>query len=209
VTIRLSARIAGLAVLAAEASAVATQATGLPARTIWATLIALQCVGVLWATDRRAADTLRNVAPAGLAAVTVAALWTTLALAIPVTATDDVAAVVAIVAAGLVVAVFFPRHEGQRRLPLGLVSAAGSAMLILLSISWILPSLPGFVSDNHPPTYTDVTRLVDPVLEAAIFILLAGALGVDGLRARLRSRRAAARSTHVAGLNEMVVEPAP
>ena len=69
--------------------------------------------------------------------------------------------------------------------------------------------VPGFVSHNHPPIYTNVTRMVDPVGELGIFLLLAVALGVDLLRARIRTRRAAAREQrldHITGPNEMVVE---
>jgi hypothetical protein len=54
-----------------------------------------------------------------------------------------------------------------------------------------------------------VTRVVDPVREFGIFVLLAVALGVDLVRGRIRTRRAAARELrrgYVAGPNEMVVE---
>jgi hypothetical protein len=101
------------------------------------------------------------------------------------------------------------RGAGQRLLPLLLITSAGSALLIFLVISCVLPMVPGFVGNSHPPIYTDVTRMVDPVRELGIFLLLAVALGVDLLRARIRTRRANAREQrpgHLTGPNEMVVE---
>ena len=210
VTIRMSARIAGFAILAAEATAVGTRADRLPTLVVWTVLVALQFVAVVWATDPRSAVVLRMVAPAGLTAVTVAAVWTALALAVPPIATGNAVALVAIVAVGLVVVAWSRRGAGQRLLPLVLIASAGSALLIFLAISWVLPTIPGYVSHNHPPTYTDVTRLVDPIGEFAIFVVLALALGIEVLRARSRPRRTAAREqrpTHVAAPNEMVVEP--
>ncbi len=205
VTIRVSARVAGLAVVAAEAAAVATHAGGRPLLTVWILLIAIQVFAVVWATDRRSAATLRMVAPAGLTAVTATALWTALALVVPEVATGNTAALVAILVAGVVVAQS-RRGAGHRPLPLALLAAAGSALLIFVVISWLLPAVPGFVGNNHPPVYTPVTRLVDPIGELALFVLLGVALGVVVLRTRIQTQRAALRSGHVAGPNEMVVE---
>jgi hypothetical protein len=117
---------------------------------------------------------------------------------------------VAILASGIVVAQSH-RVAGRRRLPLALLAAAGTALLVFLAISWLLPGVPGFVANNHPPTYTAVTRLVDPIGELALFVLLLVALGVEALRFRIRARRAALRrrrSERPAGPNEMVVERA-
>lgn len=170
-------------------------------------LIAAQLFAVVWATDQRSAATLRTVAPAGLTAVTATALWTALAIVVPVIATGNTAAMVAILTAGIVVA---ESHRGTaHRLPLALLAAAGSALLIFLVISLLLPTIPGFVSDNHPPIYTPATRLVDPVGELALFVVLAAGLAVKVLRTRVHARQAALRhqrSGHLAGPNEMVVE---
>jgi hypothetical protein len=211
VTIRLSARIAGLAIVAAEATAVATRAHESSALVFGVVLVALQIVAVGWATNRRPAIVLRMVAPALLTAVTMAAVWTALALAVPVIATGNTAALVAILAAGLVVAASSRRSAGQRLLPLVLIASAGTALLIFMAISGVLPAVPGFISTTHPPIYPMVTRLVDPVGELGIFVVLALAIGVDLVRARIRMRRAAAREQrvdYVAGPNEMVVERA-
>jgi hypothetical protein len=92
-----------------------------------------------------------------------------------------------------------------------LIAAASAALMIFLAISWVMPSDSRFVSNNHPPVWPVKTRLVDPVLEFAIFVLLALALGADRLRAWNRGRRAAAhkaRAPYVGGPNEMIVEPA-
>jgi hypothetical protein len=83
--------------------------------------------------------------------------------------------------------------------------------MIFLTISLVMPSDDRLVSNSHPPVWPVATRLVDPVLEFAIFVLLALTLGADRLHARTRRRRAAAheaRARYVAGPNEMVVEPA-
>jgi len=209
VTIRVFARIACLAIVAAEATAFATRAD--EATLVFGTVfVALQIVAVGWATDRRSAVALRTVAPALLTAVTVAALWTALALAVPVIATGDTAALIAILAVGPGVAAASRRGPAQRLLPLMLIASAGSALLIFLMISCVLPVVPGFVSTSHPPVYaTNVTRLVDPVRELVVFLLVAVALAVDLVRARIRTRRAVAREQrpgHVAGPNEMVVQ---
>jgi len=210
VTTRLSARIAGLAIVAAEATAVATKTDDLSTLVASTVLVALQFVAIVWATDQRSAVVLRMVAPALLAAVTAAALWTALAIVVPSVAAGNVFALVAIVAVGSVVAVSSGRGTDRPRLPLVLIASAGSALLIFLAISWVLPTVPGFVSHNHPPTFTDATRMVDPVVEFAVFVLLTVALGVVVLRARIQHHRAAARGQHRgygAGPNEMVVEP--
>jgi hypothetical protein len=205
----VATRVACLAVVAAEATAFATRAD--EATLVFGIVfVALQLVAVGWATDRRSAVTLRMVAPALLTAVTVAAMWTALALAVPVIATGDTAALIAILAVAPGVAAASRRGPAQRLLPLMLVASAGSALLIFLVISWLLPVVPGFVSTSHAPVYySEVTRLVDPVRELGIFLLLAIALGVDLVRARIRTRRTVARAQRVgygAGPNEMVVE---
>jgi hypothetical protein len=203
-TIRVSGRIAGLAVLAAEATGIATHADPPPKPGAGIVLVVVQAFLILWATDRRSAVLLKVAAPA---AVTLTSVWTALAFAAPRIATGNAAALVAIVAAGFVVAASH-RDAGRRLLRLVLIASAGTALLIFLMIGLILPSVPGFVSNSHPPTYTDVTRLVDPFGEFVIFVLLVAALGADVLRARVRSRRAVAREQrrgHVTGENEMVV----
>ena len=210
-SIRLSARIAGLAIVAAEATAVASRAHESSTLVVGIVFAALQIVAVGWATDRRSTVVLRLVAPALLTAVAVTAVWTALAVAVPVIATGNTAALVAILAAGLVVAASSRRSAGQRLLPLVLIASAGTALLILMVISRVLPAVPGFISSTHPPVYPMVTRLVDPVGELGIFVLLTLAIGVDLVRARIRMRRAARREQrlgYVADPNEMVVERA-
>jgi len=212
VTIRVSARIACLAIVGAEAMAVARRAHDTSALWFWTVFLALQIVGVVWATDRRSSVAVRMVAPAVLTGVTVAAVWTAVALAVPAIAVGDAAALVAILAVGPAMAAVPRRSAGQRLLPLVLIASAGSALLIFLVIIFFLPAIPGFISNNHDPVYTaHVTRLVDPVREFGLFVLLAMALGIDLLRSRIRNRLAAARAQrlgHVAGPNEMVVERA-
>jgi hypothetical protein len=207
----MSARIAGLAILAAELIAGLSQVDGPPKPVVWAVFSALQAVAIVWITDRRSIATLRLATPAALAGVSAAALWMAAAFAVPVAATGNLPALVAIAAAGLVVAVWPGRGTGQRLLPLVLTAAASAALTIFLAISWVMPSDSRFVSSTHPPVWPVATRLVDPVLEFAIFVVLALALGADRLRARTRRRRAAAHETrarYVAGPNEMIVEPA-
>jgi hypothetical protein len=150
----------------------------------------------------------RTARPAALTAVAAAAAWTAIALAAPAIATGNAAALVAVVAAAFFGAATSRPGPGRRRLRLALTASAGAALLIFLVVKLLLPAVPGFVSTTHPPTYTHVTRLVDPVAESGIFVLLAVALGVDVLRTRIRSRRAAARERrpgYGAGPNEMVV----
>lgn len=72
-------------------------------------------------------------------------------------------------------------------------------------VSWLLPAVPGFLSNNHPPIYTPVTRLVDPIGELVIFVLLAVAFGVDLLRRRARKTEPG-RSGYGDSPNQMVVE---
>ena len=203
----MSARIAGFAILAAEVTAVATHADGFSKPVVGIVLVAVQVVAILWATDPRSAVPLRTVAPAALTGVTVTAAWTTLALAVPLITTGDAAALAAIVAAGLVAAAS-SRHS-PRLLPLVLLASAGTALLIFLVIESVLPSVPGYVSNNHAPIYTPVTRMVDPIGEFITFVLLAAALGLDLICARIRTRRAAAREQYPrygTGPNEMVIE---
>ncbi len=210
-TIRVSARIACLAIVAAEATAVARRAHDTSTLWFWTVFLALQVVAVVWATDRRSSDAVKTVAPALLTGVTVAAVWTGLALAVPAIAAGDTAALVAILAVGPAMAAMPRRSAGQRLLPLVLIASAGSALLIILMIIYFLPAIPGFISTSHDPVYTaSVTRLVDPVREFGLFVLLTMALGIDLLRTRIRSRRAAARARRLgpAGPNEMVVERA-
>ncbi|MBB4751969.1 hypothetical protein [Actinoplanes lobatus] len=208
--IRMSARIAGLVVLVAEATAVAPHVDDTGAGLwFWTVLLVLQLAAMLWATDRRSSAALRTAVPAPLTAVAVGAGWTALALAVPVIATGNTVALVAILVVGPAIAVASRRTAGQRRLPLALIASAGTALLIFLAISCVLPMVPGFVGTSHPPTFTDVTRLVDPVGELGIFVLLAAALGVDLLRTRIRTRRAASRAQgqgYGAGPNEMIIE---
>jgi len=210
VTIRVSARIACLAIVGAEAMAVARRAHDTSELWFWTVLLALQIVAVVWATDRRSSVAVRMVAPAVLTGVTVAAVWTALALAVPAIAVGDAAALVAILGVGPAMAAVW-RSAGQRLLPLVLIASAGSALLIFLVIIFFLPAIPGFISNNHDPVYTPhVIRLVAPVREFGLFVLLAVAFGIDLLRTRIRHRRAAARAQRLdpAGPNEMVVERA-
>jgi Na+-driven multidrug efflux pump len=150
----------------------------------------------------------RLAGPAVVTAVTAAASWTALALAVPMITTTDVAALAVVLGSGLVVAASY-RGAGRRLLPRVLGTAAGSALLIFLVIAWFLPAVPGYVSNNHPPIYTPVTRLVDPIGELALSVLLTLLLVVEVVHARTRIRRAAARAQgQVAGPNEMIVERA-
>jgi hypothetical protein len=113
-----------------------------------------------------------------------------------------------VLGSGLVVAASY-RGAGRRLLPRVLGTAAGSALLIFLVIAWFLPAVPGYVSNNHPPIYTPVTRLVDPIGELALSVLLTLLLVVEVVHARTRIRRAAAPAQgQVAGPNEMIVERA-
>ncbi|WP_212823797.1 hypothetical protein [Catellatospora sp. TT07R-123] len=113
-TIRMSARVAGFAVLAAEVTAIASQADGMPARTAWTFLIALQFAAILWATRPQSASALRIAAPACLAAVTGAAVWAMFAITVPLAA-GDASALAAVAATGLVVAVL-SRADGRHGL---------------------------------------------------------------------------------------------
>jgi len=210
VTIRVSVRIACLAIVAAEATAAARRAHDTSTLWLWTVFLAFQVVAVVWATDRRSSVAVRMVAPAVLTGVTVAAVWTALALAVPAIAVGDAAALVAILGVGPAMAAVW-RSAGQRLLPLVLIASAGSALLIFLVIIFFLPAIPGFISNNHDPVYTaHVTRLVDPVREFGLFVLLTMALGIDLLRTRIRNRLAAARAQRLdpPGPNEMVVERA-
>lgn len=203
----MSARIAGFAVLAAEAAAAATRGPSKPG--VCAVMAVVQILAILWATDRRSAALLRSAVPAALTGVTVTAVWTALAFVVPAITTGNTAALAAIVAAGLVVAGASRRSAGRQLLPLTLVASASTALLLFLVIEVVLPGVPGFVSNNHPPIYARVTRMVDPIGELGIFVLLTVALGVDLMRVRTRTRRAAARRSrpgYGTGPNEMVVQ---
>jgi hypothetical protein len=148
---------------------------------------------------------VRAARPAALVGAAVAALWTLLALGIPSVATGNPPAVAAIVAAGLV-AVVWPTGRTRRQVRQHvLLAAATCALLIYLVVGAVLPAFPEFVSDSHPPTFTDVTRLVDPVGELGIFVVLLLALGL-GAAIQAGRRRAARREAPV-GPNEMVVLP--
>ena len=171
----------------------------LPTLVVWTVLVALQIVAVVSATDPRSAVVLRMVAPAGLTAVTVAAVWTALALAVPPIATGNAVALVAIVAAGLVVVASSRRGAGQRLLPLVLIPGRQRAADLPCDLVGAADN-PRLCQSHHPPTYTDVTRLVDPIGEFAIFVVLALALGVEVLRARCRTRRTTAREQRPAYL---------
>lgn len=160
-------------------------------------------------TVRRAKAALLRAAPALLVAVAVAVAWTALALGAPMITTGNAAPLVAIVVAGFGAAVLAVRRDTRRALPHALIAGGGTSLLIFLVIELILPDVPGFIGNTHPPVYTPVTRLVDPVGEFGIFVLLAAALGILRLRARIRARRAGLREQgrgYGGGPNEMVVE---
>jgi hypothetical protein len=208
----MSARIAGLAILVAELSAGLSSPDGLSKPVAWGVFFALQLAAIVWITDGRSWATLRLAIPPALAGVSAAAVWTSLAFAAPVVATGNLLALVAIAAAGgLVVAVWPRRRTGQRLLPAVLIASSSAALMILLAISSVMPLDNRFVSTTHPPVWPVKTRLVDPILEVAIFVLLALAFGADQLRNRLRRGRAAGREGRALDLarpNEMIVEPA-
>jgi hypothetical protein len=134
-------------------------------------------------------------------AVAGAVFWTGFALAVPWVAAGNALALVVIAGVALIVAV-----TGRgRRLPQVLLAAATAALLIFLAISWLLPGVPGFISDSHPPVYPPVTQLVDPVGELGLAVLLTVIFAVDLIRTRSRSRRQR-RPRPAAGPNEMTVE---
>jgi hypothetical protein len=209
VTVRLSVRIAGLAILAAQIAASAPR-TGRPAGLVaLVIIIALQLIALMWSTRAGSAEALKVVAPVVLTGVSAAAAWTALAFVAPGVASRDTLALVAIAGAGIVVGIWPPRGTGRRRVAV-LGASATTALLIFMVISAALPAFDGFVSNWHPPVYTDVTRLVDPVLELALFVVLSLALCADLLWARARRRRTAASERGVASEaapNEMVVLP--
>jgi hypothetical protein len=211
VTIRMSARVAGLAILAAELVVSTTVTERSSGMVVFWLLVLVQLAVLIWATDRRSANALRIAAPAALTGVAWAAVFTVLAVGVPATATGDAVALAAIIGAGVTVAVWPPSGTARRRIP-ALIAAATAALLIFLAISAVLPHVDGFVQNWHPPTYTDVTRLVDPVLEFAVFVLLGLALGADLVALRVRSHRrnaahATAATAYGAAPNEMVVLP--
>jgi hypothetical protein len=152
--------------------------------------------------------TMRVLGRAALMGVAVAAVWTAVAFAVPAVTKGDALALAMIAGSGIVILAFPPLGAARRR-PLVLTAAATTALLIFLVISWLLPAFDGFVRNWDPPTYTDVTRLNDPVGELGIFVLLALALGADTLWSWVRSRRVARRQADDYGsrANEMVVLP--
>src|SRR5690242_15081240 len=125
----MSVRVAGLAIVAVQISAALSQPGGLDAPIVGAILFALQGAAVVWTTSRRSTARLRLAAPPALAGVSAAALWTAVAFAVPVSATGNATAVVAIVAAGLAVAVLASRRRGPRLLPLVLIASASTALM--------------------------------------------------------------------------------
>src|SRR5689334_6718873 len=125
----------------------------------------------MWSTRPDTADALKVIAPAVLTGVTAAAAWTVLAFLAPDITTSDTFALLAIASAGMLVAVR-PPPGTTRRLAAALTASATTALLTFVAISALLPAFDGYVTNWHPPTYTDVTRLVDPILEFAIFVLL-------------------------------------
>ena len=205
----MSARIAGLAILVAEIVGAQSHHRDKPlALVVLGILVVVQLAALIWGTDRRSADALRFVAPAALTGVATAAVWTAFVFAFPVLATGDAFAVAAIIVAGVTAAVWSPPVTALRRRTVVLTASAATALLIFLMFSAVLPAVDGFVNNWDRPTYTAVTRLVDPVLEFAIFLLLTLTLGADNLwgwARRVRARRD--RAPYGAGLNEMVVLP--
>lgn len=205
-TTRVSIRIAGLAIVAVEILATVSQIQRTPAMVVLAVLALVQLGGLLWITDEASPERLRVVVPAMLTGVATGAVWLALAFVVPGITEGDATPVLAIVVAGAVVAIW-PPHGATRRRPLVMLAAAVAALLIFMEISLLLPLFNGFVTNWHAPTYADVTRLVDPVFEGAIFVLLALALCADVVWSRFRKRRSAARTndTDEATPNEMVV----
>ena len=203
-TVRLSARIAGLAVLTAQILA-ATAHVGRPSGLVALAIIsAAESAALVWSTRAGSADALTVIAPAALTGVTAAAVWTALVFVAPDVATSDAPALVAIATAGIVVAVR-PPHETRRRRQVVLVASASTALLIFVAISSVLPAFDGFVTNWRPPTHTDVTRLVDPILEFALFVMLTLALLADFMWVRARRRRTSVRERDESAPGEMVV----
>lgn len=208
-TIRLSVRVAGLAILAVQVVA-SMPYIGRPSGiVVLAIIVAVQLAALVWSTRAGSLEAVKVFAPAVLTGVTAAAVWTTSAFVAPSLASTDTLALLAIAGAGTAVA-FRPPSGAVRRLEVVLVASATAALLIFFAISSLLPAFDGFVSNWHPPTYTAVTRLVDPILEFAIFAMLTLVLAVDFLWLRARKRRAPASEPGVpnqAAPNEMVVLP--
>jgi len=209
VTVRLSARIAGLAILAAQLAASTAHVRRPSGLVALAIIITVELAVLMWSTHPGSADAVKVVAPAVLTGVTAAAVWTALVFVVPDVASSDAPAFAAIAGVGIVVAVRPPSGTRRRR-DVVLVASATTALLTFVAISSLLPAFDGFVPNWHPPTYTDVTRLVDPILEFAIFVVLTLALCADLLWVRARARRTHARTRSVssdAAPNEMVVLP--
>ncbi|GAB1639794.1 hypothetical protein [Krasilnikovia sp. MM14-A1259] len=152
---------------------------------------------------------LRMIAPALRAAVAVAAGWTALVLAVPAIAIGKQHGAGRHPRGHPGGGRARPRRAGHRLLPLALIVSASTSLLIFLVIACVLPTVPGFVSNSHPPVHTQVTRLVDPVAEFDIPVLLAAALGIYLLCTRIRTYQTIAREqglTRVANPHGMIVE---
>ena len=174
-----------------------------------AIIIAVELVALMWSTHAGSADALKVAAPAVLTGVTATAAWTALVFVAPDVASSDTLALVAIAGAGIVVAVRPPSGTRRRRRAV-LAACVTTALLTFIVISAVLPAFDGFVSNSHPPIYTDVTRLVDPILEFALFVVLSLALCADFLWVSARRRRTPAGERGVpseTAPNEMVVLP--
>jgi hypothetical protein len=209
VTIRLSVRVAGLAILAAQVATIIPQ-VGRPGGLVaLAFIILIEFNALMWSTRPDTVDALKVMAPAALTGVTAAAIWTVLAFIAPDITTSDTFALIATASAGILVAVRPPRGT-TRRLTAALTASATTALLTFVAISRLLPTFDGYVTNWYPPTGTTVTRLVDPILEFAVFVVLTIALYADLMWVRARTRRTWANDQHLpdeAGPNEMIVVP--
>jgi hypothetical protein len=202
----MSIRVAGIAILAAELMAFLAERPRVFG--VWVILLVVQFAALMWSTSVRSAEALRLGMPAALAGVTGAAVWTALAFGAPSITKSDTWALLTIAACGLTVAAWPPRRTLRQLRPLVLTAGAVASLLIFLAIQVVLPTFSGFIANNHDPVYTDVTRMVDPILEFAISVLLVLALGIEALLRRAQNRAAPFYGTdHVAGPNEMVVLP--
>jgi hypothetical protein len=209
VTIRLSVRVAGFAILAVQVAASMPYIRRPSGMAALAIIVAAQVAALVRSTRAGSMEAVKVMAPAVLTGVTAAAAWTASVFVAPSLASNDTLALLAIVGAGTAVA-FRPPSGAGRRLEVVLVASVTTALLTFLAISSLLPAFDGFVSNWHPPTYTDVTRLVDPILEFAIFAVLTIVLSADLLWVRARRRRTPAGEPGVpyeAAPNEMVVLP--
>ena len=208
-TIRLSVRVAGLAILAAQVAASTPHDERPGGLLALAFIIVIEFSALMWSTRPGTTDALKVIAPAALTGVTAAAAWTVLAFIAPDITTSDTFTLIAIAIAGTLVAVR-PPPGTTRRLTAALTASATAALLTFVAISSLLPAFDGYVTNWHPPTYTDVTRLVDPILEFAIFVLLTIARFADLLWVRARTRRTRSNDQHLpddATPNQMIVVP--